>query len=177
MYKENMEYTVCFTGHRPKSLPCGYNEEHPACKMIKYRLRQLVAGIIRKKYVTHFLSGLAEGVDTWAAEIVLDIKDEHPNITLEAAIPCENQTASWNVKSKERRDKIMAMCDKVTVLQKNYTYDCMMRRNKYMVDSSDYVIAVWNGNPSGTANTIRYAVSRDKPVYYVDLWDFKMKAL
>ncbi len=145
--------------------------------MIKYRLRQLIVGIIRKKSVTHFISGLAEGVDTWAAEIVLEIKEESANITLEAAIPCENQTASWNVKSKERRDRIMAMCDKVTILQRNYTYDCMMRRNRYMVDRSDYVIAVWNGQPSGTANTILYAVSRDKPVYYVDLRDFKMKAL
>ena len=169
--------SCCFTGHRPKGLVYGYNEEHPACKMIKYRLRQLIAGIIRKKSVTHFLSGLAECVDTWVAEIVLEIKAEHPNITLEAAIPCENQTASWNVKSKERWDRIMTMCDKVTVLQKSYTSDCMMRRNKYMVDSSDYVIAVWNGNPSGTANTIRYAVSMNKPVYYVDLRDFKMKAL
>ena len=66
MYKENMEYTVSFTGHRPKSLPCGYNEEHIAYKMIKYRLRQLIAGIIRKKSATHFILGLAEGVDTWA---------------------------------------------------------------------------------------------------------------
>ena len=81
-----MEYTVCFTGHRPKSLPCGYNEEHPTCKMIKYRLRQLIVGIIRKKSVKHFISGLAEGIDTWAAEIVLEIKAGHPNITLEAAI-------------------------------------------------------------------------------------------
>lgn len=124
-----------------------------------------------------FMLGLAEGVDIWAAEIVLDIKDEHPNITLEAVIPCENQTASWNVKSKERRDKIMAMFDNVTVLQKSYTSDCMMRRNKYMVDSNDYVIAVWNEQPSGTANTIRYAIRKNKPVYYVDLRDFKLKVL
>lgn len=171
------EITCCFTGHRPKSLPCGYNEEHPTCKMIKYRLRQLIDGIICRKSVTHFISGLAEGVDTWAAEIVLEIKDEYPKIALEAAIPCENQAASWNVKSKELRDRIMTMCDKVTVLQKNYTYDCMMKRNKYMVDNSDYVIAVWNGRPSGTTNTIRYAASKGKSVYYVDLNDFKMKSL
>ena len=60
--------SCCFTGRRPKGLPCGYSEEHP-------------------------------------------------NITLEAVIPCENRTASRNVKSKEQRDIIIAMCDKVTVLQ------------------------------------------------------------
>ena len=31
------------------------------------------------------------------------------------------------------------------------------KKNEYMVDNSDYVIAVWNGKPSGTGNTVTYA--------------------
>ena len=30
-----MEKKCCFTGHRPKSLPFGYNEEEPSCKKLK----------------------------------------------------------------------------------------------------------------------------------------------
>ena len=171
-----LNYTACFTGHRPKSLPCGYNEEHPACIKIKSQLRRLIVGVIEKKKVTRFVSGMAIGVDTWAAETVLDLKDDYPNITLEAAIPCRNQAASWNVKNRERYENLLSQCDKVTVLQEQYTVDCMQKRNEYMVDKADYVIAVWNGNPSGTGKTIRYAVDCSKPVYYVDVNDFKMKA-
>ena len=171
-----MCYTACFTGHRPKSLPCGYNEEHLACIKIKFQLRRLIVGVIEKKNVTKFISGMAVGVDTWAAEIVLDLKDDYPNIALEAAIPCRTQAASWNVKSKERYERLLSRCDTVTVLQEQYTADCMQKRNEYMVDGSDYVIAVWNRKPSGTSKTIRYAINSDKPVYYVDVNDFKMKA-
>ena len=46
-----------------------------------------------------------------------------------------------------------------------------------MVDKSDYVLAVWNGKPSGTGKTIKYVADCGKSVYYVDVNDFKMKAL
>ena len=172
-----MELTVCFTGHRPQKLPCGFNEEHPICKKIKSQLRRLIVGVIEKKNVTRFLSGCALGTDLWAAEIVLELKKEYPNITLEAAVPCRNQTASWSIKDKERYERLLSHCDTVTVLQERYTADCMQKRNKYMVSKSDYVIAVWNSQPSGTGKTIRYAVDCGKPVYYVDVNDCRMKAI
>ena len=172
---EQNEKTCCFTGHRPKGLPCGYNEEHPTCVKIKSQLRRLIVGMIEKMNVTRFISGCALGVDLWAAEIVLDLKDDYPNIMLEAAIPCRSQAASWNVKSKERYDRLLSQCDKVTVLQEQYTSNCMMQRNKYMVDKADYVIAVWNGKPSGTLNTMNYAFAQGNPVFYIDTVYFRMR--
>lgn len=50
----------------------------------------------------------------------------------------------------------------------------MMKRNKYMVDNSDYVIAVWSGKPGGTGNTVRYAIKSRKEVYYIDPITFNM---
>ena len=172
-----MQYTACFTGHRPKSLPCGYNEEHYACIKIKAQLRRMIVGLIEKKNVTHFISGAALGIDTWAAEIVLELKEEYPNITLETAVPCRSQAASWNVKNKERYDRLLSLCDEVTLVQEYYTSDCMMKRNRYMVDNSHYVVAVWNGKPSGTGNTIKYAAQQGKPVYCIDSANFKMRAI
>ena len=172
-----MELTVCFTGHRPQKLPCGFNEDHPVSLRIKSQLRRLIVGIIEKKNATKFISGMAIGVDQWAAEIVLELKEEYPNITLEAAVPCKNQTASWNVKNKERYERLLSHCDIVTMLQEQYTADCMQKRNEYMVQKADYIIAVWNGKASGTGNTIKYAVRQCKPVYYVDINDFKMRKI
>ena len=143
----------------------------------KKQLRRLIVGVIEKKNVTKFISGMALGTDMWASEIVLDLKDEYPDSTLEATVPCRTQTASWNVRSKARYEKLLSLCDEVTVLQEEYTYDCMMKRNKYMVQKADYVIAVWNGKPSGTGKTIQYAIDCGKPVYYVDVNDFRMKAI
>ena len=48
----------------------------------------------------------------------------------------------------------------------------MQKRNKYMVDQSDLVIAVWDGKKvGGTWNTIKYAKSKEKQVIYIMLCD------
>lgn len=158
----------CFTGHRPKLLRCGYNEEHSSCKQIKQLLQYEVIRLIEEYNVTTFISGMAQGVDIWAAEIIIDLKEDYPGITLEAVLPCSSQTRGWNVKYKERYDRLLKLCDKVTCLQNAYSPNCMMKRNRYMVDVSDFVIAVWNGEPSGTANTIKYAVKCRKQVICID---------
>ncbi len=170
-----MSYTACFTGHRPQSLMCGFDETHPACIKIKNQLERLIIGLIEKKNVTHFISGVALGVDTWAAEIVLELKDDYPNITLEAAIPCRSQADRWNIVSKKRYNRLLLLCDKVTYVNEAYTKNCMMERNIYMVDNSDYVVAVWNGKPSGTGKTVEYEVNCGKDVFYVAPNTFLMK--
>lgn len=111
---------------------------------------------------------MALGVDTYAANIVLNLKAQYPGITLECAIPCETQAVKWNERDRDIYYDLLAKCDKETLLQQNYTSDCMQKRNEYMVDNSDYVIAVWNGKPSGTGNTVKYAKKKNKIVLLVN---------
>ena len=99
---------------------------------------------------------------------MLELKKEYPNITLEAAIPCSSQADRWNAAAKERYNQVLSLCDKVTYVNEAYTKDCMMERNMYMVDNSDYIIAVWNGKPSGTGKTIKYANNTGKEIYCID---------
>ena len=113
-------------------------------------------------------TGMALGVDMYAAEIVLDLKSKYPHITLESAIPCETQAIKWSVASRERYYNIAAKCDKETMLQREYTPDCMDKRNRYMVDHADYILAVWNGCPSGTGNTVRYAHKKGKSIIVIN---------
>ena len=49
----------------------------------------LIVRMIEEEGVTHFISGMAQGVDLYAAEIVLELKEQYPQITLECAIPYE----------------------------------------------------------------------------------------
>lgn len=151
------KHSCCFTGHRPQSLPFRFNENDERCIDLKRRLKDAIIEMITQNGVTHFISGMAIGVDMYAAEIVLELKEKYPNISLEAAIPCENQSAKWAEQLRSRYNDILEKCDIRTILQHNYTVDCMHKRNKYMVDNSDWVIAVWNGKPSGTGKTVEYA--------------------
>lgn len=63
---------------------------------------------------------------------------------------------------KNRYLKILNKCDFKTVISNEYTATCMNERNKYMVISSNLLIAVWNGKASGTGNTVKFAKKTTK---------------
>lgn len=155
--------TCCFTGHRPQSFPWKYHEGDLRCIALKYRLKREIIKAIKQDGIRHFLTGMALGVDTWAADIVLALQKRWP-ITLECVIPCKNQEAKWHRENQEHYRAILSQCNKVTVLQEYYTRNCFEKRNRYMVDHSDLVIAVWNGSPSGTGSTVTYAKAQGKAI-------------
>ncbi|MBQ8133682.1 MAG: DUF1273 family protein [Clostridia bacterium] len=163
-----LEQTCCFTGHRPQKLPFHSNENDKRCMKLKVMIRKEIKTLIVEKSIKHFISGMAIGTDIIFAEIVLEMKKNY-DITLECAIPCRNQSDKWTIQQKERYTKILLQADIVTYLQNDYTKDCMQKRNEYMVDKSEYVIAVWNGSKSGTANTIKYARKKNKSIIIIDL--------
>ena len=151
-----MERTCCFTGHRPQKLPWGFHEETPGCKAVKKQLRDEVIRAVEQEGVRRFLSGMALGLDTWGAETVLALRKDWP-ITLECVLPCQGQAERWRTEDRKRYEHILQQCNRVILLQKSYTADCFRRRNIYLVDHSDLIIALWNGKPSGTGQTVNYA--------------------
>lgn len=161
--------SVCmFTGHRPKGLPFGYNERDSRCKKLKKALEKLIIHKIKEEYTTNFLSGMALGTDMFSAEIVLELKEKFREITLTAVLPCRTQAAKWNKEAIARYEHILTKCDKIIILQDEYTQSCMHKRNLYMVEHSDCVIAVWSGAEGGTANTIHFATERHLPITVLD---------
>ncbi|MBQ6927678.1 MAG: DUF1273 family protein [Oscillospiraceae bacterium] len=162
------ERSCCFTGHRPQKLPWGANEADPRCTALKLELEARLAGIYELGY-RHFLCGMAIGCDMYFAEAVLKLREEHPDVTLEAAIPCGDQPARWSQGQRRRYNELVDRADKVTVLQIDYSPDCMMRRNRYMVDRSSLLLACCDGRPGGTMNTILYAERNEVKVVIIEI--------
>ena len=154
------ETTCCFTGHRISRLPWRNNETDPRCTQLKNILYDAVEAVYHSG-IRHYICGMATGSDLFFCETVLALRKLYPDITLEAAIPCPEQAQRWPADLQERYLSLLSQCDFHTVVSKNYTSDCMLRRNRYMVDQSSVLIAVYNGtaNPrSGTCSTILYAI-------------------
>ena len=149
-------HSCCFTGHRPMKLPWGMNERDPRCTALKLELAARLEAIYALGY-RHFLCGMAIGCDMYFAEAVLALRDVHGDVTLEAAIPFGDQPGRWDEAQRRRYNGLIDRADKVTVLQIGYTSDCMMQRNRYMVDRSSLLLACFDGRPGGTMNTILYA--------------------
>lgn len=148
---------VCFTGHRPQSLPFGTDEQHPLCLELKARLAEEIQAVIKNGADT-FYTGMALGVDTFAAEAVLKEKEKNPSIKLIAAVPCPSQSNSWSEAEKARYNAILERCDEVAMVSDHYYRGCMHVRNRYMADRSDLLIAVYDGHSKGgTASTVQYA--------------------
>ena len=140
--------TCCFTGHRkiPES----------ELKGLKAALSAAIEKKIDEGYL-YFGAGGALGFDTLAAQTVIELRKSHPDIKLILVLPCENQAAWWQESDKRIYSDIIAQADKVTVLQKTYTPDCMHKRNRHLVDNSNACICYLTEPTGGTAYTVAYA--------------------
>jgi len=80
------ERTCCFTGHR--EIPeRDYNR-------LKQKTKNAIIELIEKG-VIYFGAGGARGFDTIAAETVLELKNDYPQIKLILVLPCPDQTKGW----------------------------------------------------------------------------------
>ena len=160
--------TCSFTGHRPAKLPWGSNESDERCIALKKELYCRLEGVYQAGY-THFICGMAIGCDMFFAEAVLKLQEEHPEITLEAAVPCGSQPDRWTRPLRERYNAILDKCSVVNVLQIKYTPDCMQKRNQYMIDRSSLLLSCFDGRPGGTMSTILYAQRQGLKTIIIDV--------
>ena len=152
-----------FTGHRPGKLPWGYDESDGRCVELKRRIRDAVDAAYEEGF-RHFLCGMALGCDLYFCECVLALRAKHPEVTVEAAIPCPTQAGDWPEAEQVRYRALVAACNYETLVSASYTPDCMQRRNRYLVDHASLLIAAYDGTPGGTQYTIQYAMRRGVPV-------------
>ena len=119
-------------------------------------LDKAISEAIRAGYST-FISGMARGVDIWAAEIVLKYRDAGAPIKLICASPFEGFETSRKAEWQNRYNAIMKKADLKRFICEKYSKACFQIRNEWMVNHSSCVIAVYNGETGGTRNTIAYA--------------------
>ena len=164
----NRETTCSFTGHRPEKLPWRGDESDPRCLALKERL----AAALEEAYdrgMRHFICGMARGADFYFCEAALALRERRPGVTVEAALPCEEQAARWKERDRNRYFRLVAQCDYETMVQHHYDRGCMLRRDRYMVDRSAMIIAVYGGVLGGTMYTLSYAMKKGLELKILDV--------
>ena len=144
MGKEN---TCCFTGHR----------DIPADRLpvVSTKLRTEILQAISDGY-THFICGFASGASLISAALVAEFKKGCP-LVLEAAIPYPSRMNTPDATFQS----LVTCCDVVNIHSGHYFGGCYMKRNRYMVDRSSRVIAVYAMRSSGgTASTVKYSYTQ-----------------
>lgn len=160
--------SCAFTGHRPKSFPWKYDESADACLHLKEILTREIVKLIDCG-VTDFYSGLAEGVDTWAVQIVLNLREKNPALNVHCVLPCRSQAIKWTSAAQQHHQWLQEQADSITCLSEDYYDGCMLERNRYLVNHSSILLAVYNGSRrSGTGMTVRYAQKLGREIIKID---------
>ena len=141
--------TCCFTGHRPQSLPFRLNEKDKRCVALREKLKAKIEQLITEENVTCFISGMALGIDQICAELVLELKEQHAKITLECAIPCEEQAIKWTEPQRDRYFWIAEQCDKAT---RKPCSNITMTKSVCKNGTSTWSTIAKSLSPSGTAS-------------------------
>ncbi len=154
--------SVCgFTGYRYEKLPFS-RRDGCAIELLKEKLRSAAIHAIDRG-CTHFICGFAQGSDLLFAEIVDELRYQYENITMEAALPFTNPHLGWCLADQRQYETLLARCDFISTLYPQRTKGCYFERNDYILENSDYLIAVFNGKPGGTAYTVEQAARREIP--------------
>jgi len=152
--------TISVTGHRPDKLGSEYDMKGPISRNIYSTLECIIAQLKPSLMIT----GMALGVDMIFANLAI-----RQNIPFIAAIPFEGQQKKWPLKSQQLYNRILSYAkEKVVVCEGGYEPWKMQKRNEWMVDRSDLLIAVWDGSKGGTYNCVNYAVDKGVEIKRID---------
>lgn len=157
---EMRQHRCCFTGHRPQKLTRSE-------KAIKKDLEASITAAVKDGFTT-FITGMAYGVDIWAGEIVVQLRKKNPNLRLIAAVPFDGFDNRWSSEWQQDYSALLEEADLVRYICPRYNPGAYQRRNEWMVDHSARVIAVFNGEKSGTKNTVDYAIRQSVDVVFIE---------
>lgn len=151
----NRAHTCCFTGSRPAKLGFDWQAQPYILAMLRRDLRAAIVRAIQQDY-THFITGMSQGFDLWAAEEVLNLQKDYPQIELICALPFPSMERQWP-DYWQRLFNAAHAGNIVCTIAPAYRQGCFLERDRFMVEQSSRVICWYTGNKGGTKYTHDYA--------------------
>ena len=99
----------------------------------------------------------------------LEIKTKYKQIKIYGALPCKNQSQKCPIEQQRRYDKLIDQLDGIRCINDYYTgSECMLERNRFMIDNSSKLIALFNDKSGGTKSTIEYARKKELEIIILE---------
>lgn len=158
---------IAISGHRPNKLGGDYDLNSPLVVNISTKIVDILEEhrkillLKGKGEIIEGITGMALGIDQLYAVLCTAL-----SIPFIAAIPFPSQPMMWPIKSRNIYYGLLAKAkEKVYVSDDPFHPAKMQKRNEWMVDNCDLLIAVWDKSPGGTANCVKYAFDKKEIVY------------
>ena len=143
----------------------GLDESSPAVCDLKARLRATMESFIWQGY-RHFYTSATQGIELWAAEIVIELREQYPGIALEMVIPYDAHSSKWPA----RYDAVHRQADIVTIIRHDYQKGAIFARNRYLLDQCHLLVTAFVPDAgSGTEKLAVQAAWRGKQVCRVPI--------
>ena len=133
-------HSAAFTGHRIV--------EVRRWEAVKASVRDSISRLLDMD-ITNYSCGMAMGFDLLAAEVVVSMKSEHPQLTLTAVVPFPGQADRWAPDLRRKYFWLLSKADVRLTLSKTYYDGCFLVRNQFMLDHSCRLIEYYNGSSKG----------------------------
>lgn len=150
----HMIKTVTITGYKAHELGI-FNQKHPGIKIIKKALRNQLIPLIEEGLEWVIISGQL-GIELWAAELVIELREDYPNLQLAVITPFLEQEKNWQDQRQEEYQSILAQADYVnSITNREYEGPWQFRaKNNFLLDHSDALLIIYDEEKEGSPKYI-----------------------
>ena len=173
--------SIYVTGYRPHELGI-FNDKHPGVEIIKKAIEQQLRVLIDDGLEWVIISG-QQGVETWAIDVVMQLKVDYPYIKYSVITPFLDQQKNWNEVKQMRYDELIAKADYVTSITKR-PYEAawqFIEKDKFIIDNTDGILLVYDedneASPKYVLNLVeKYQEKYDYTLFKINAYDLQMIA-
>ena len=148
------------TGYKPHELGI-FDDKHPGVRFIKKALEKRLVALLDEGLEWVIISGQL-GIETWAAEVVIDLKKEYTDLKYAVITPFTDQEKNWNDMKKEKYHTIVAKADYHTSLTKR-PYEApwqFIEKDKFFMRNSDGILIVYDEENDGSPKFVKKAAEK-----------------
>ncbi len=164
--------SCAITGHNPQRFKFKYNEEAPLCRKIKSAIEEKIKELYSNGIVLYY-TGCAVGVDTWAAEVIIELQKhvEFSDMELFCAIPFPEHSEKFTSGQKKRYQNILNQCTYKEIINRHYSPVAYKRLNYFLIDKAESLLAVYDQDKSqrsGLVQMVNYAVKNHRYITFIN---------
>ncbi|GKV55811.1 UPF0398 protein YpsA [Sporosarcina sp. NCCP-2222] len=172
---------LVITGYKAHELGI-FNDKHPGIPIIKKAVENRLLPLIETGLEWVIISG-QPGVETWAAEVAIDLQLEYPELQLAVITPFEDQEKNWNEAKQEAYENLMIHADYTVSLTKR-PYEApwqFIEKDKFLLRNSDGLLLVYDEDNEGSPKfmkkmAVSYAEKSDYEVITITADDLQLVA-
>ena len=159
-------------GPKPTRFKFGYKEDNSLCRKIKKAMLRQFRRLYRKRGVRRFYIGGTIGVNLWAGELLLKLKEDpgYEDLELAVILPFPGHDAKWDVRSRKRLEYLVRHGVEHLTAGTEDCRESYISQNRYLVDHAQYLVAVSEEHreqETGSFQVTAYAREKGLEIIYI----------